>query len=331
MISYVLCGRNDNYAGYFDERLFLTVKYNFKKFKEHGIPHELIFVEWNPDPTKELFSKKLVNTIPNTRCYVVGKEVHNAIAQEYTWMTFMEFFAKNVAIRRAEGDYILCTNADCFYSDSIFEEIAKGMDENIVYRAERHDIDLDRVLELNEDGFKDQITRSHPIGSIAPYTDAAGDFALMSKKLFDRCTGYDEGQRFVKIHKDSRILFSIYKWKDPTISFKPIGELYHIEHGTSVPTTGLGANYRKANGPYNWKYFAGLPYENQDNWGLIENVEEHKIQDNIYEIKIEKGKKLVYPSDEHFMGAFGDGGKLKTIRPNLEHARILAEREAKSK
>ena len=54
MISIILVGRNDNYGGNFEDRLFSTLDYNSRALSERGIEHEIVFVEWNPVPDEPL-------------------------------------------------------------------------------------------------------------------------------------------------------------------------------------------------------------------------------------------------------------------------------------
>ena len=56
---------------------------------------------------------------------MVSNEIHNQIVGPYEYMTFAEFFAKNIGIRRASGEYILCTNADVFYGNDIIEKLSQ--------------------------------------------------------------------------------------------------------------------------------------------------------------------------------------------------------------
>jgi len=289
MISIVVTGKNDNYGGHFDERLELTLKYNIKKFKERGIDTEIVFVEWNPVPDHPLLSEKLVNMLKNVRCYVVEKEDHDLLSGPYTHMTFLEFFAKNVGIRRSMGEYIICTNADVFYGESVFDNIAnEPLDKNTIYRTQRNDIRFLKLNGLSEKHFEVATFRVNPLYNRKPYTDASGDFTMASKELFEKLQGYDENQRFVKIHKDTRILFSSLYNRE--VDYKEIGKMYHIDHeGSAVGTTGRLDNYRPTNGPYQWKYTKNLPYENRDFWGMSsEIVDEIELKENIHKLTFKK-------------------------------------------
>tara|TARA_R100000808_G_scaffold20160_1_gene43649 strand:+ start:4374 stop:5453 length:1080 start_codon:yes stop_codon:yes gene_type:complete len=288
-ISIVVCGKNDNYGGHFDERLYLTLKYNIKKFTQIGVETEIIFVEWNPIEDKPLLSLSLVEKFDNIKCFVVDAKMHESLRGPYEHMSFLEFFAKNVGIRRASGDYIICTNADVFYGDNVFEYIAQNeLQDHIIYRTERKDIRFAWLKGLSEQDLKDATFRDNPVGG-KPYVDASGDFTLASKKLFMQIQGYDENMRFVKIHKDSRILFTALM--DTSIDYVRMGEMYHIDHeGSAVGTTGTLANYRPTNGPYNWKYLLDLPYTNRSFWGLSSEIcEDKEVATDVWRLEFKEG------------------------------------------
>ena len=301
-LTHILTGKNDNYAGFFDDRLILTMKYNFHLYKKHGIEAEFILVEWSPDNNNPLLSHKLSAAFEDIdfKSYVVGQEIHNHITGFRNWMTFLEFFAKNVGIRRAKHDYILCSNADIFLTNTVLENLKKHNDNNTIYRAERHDVDLDKINKLNEESFVSAIIQKHRFPEHDKiFVDGSGDFTLAHKDVWEKLTGYDEGQRFVKIHKDSRFLFSAFHSQ---VNFENIGVIYHIDHGTSVPVTGVGSNYRRANGPYMWKYMENLPYSNMEHWGLVgDNIEEIEITPNITKIIVKEYDNLVYPDDKKYV------------------------------
>lgn len=280
--SIILTGKNDNYGGHFDERLILTTKYNAKKLTKLGVDVEIIFVEWNPLEDKPLLSEKLSKAFDDIKCYVVDNETHNKFRGEFEYMTFLEFFAKNIGIRRATGDILICSNADVFYNDNVFKFIAKSkFQDNVIYRAERKDIRFHKLKGLSDDLFLQATFRTNPVGG-PPYVDASGDFTMATKKTFESIGGYDENMRFVKIHKDSRILFSAM---EKEMSFLLIGDIFHIDHeGSAVGTTGDLSNYRETNGPYQWMYFKGLPYNNSEFWGMNNNSTETKLQDKIFKL-----------------------------------------------
>ena len=300
-LTHILTGKNDNYAGFFDDRLILTMKYNFHLYKKLGIEAEFILVEWSPDSDTQLLSEKLADVFSEEdfRAYVVRKDIHDKIIGHRKWMTFLEFFAKNVGIQRAKHDFILCSNADIFLKKDVLIKLKNKQDDNTIYRAERHDIDLDKIKKLSVEEFDNAVIKVHKFPeNDKVFVDGSGDFTLAHKNVWQKIQGYDENQRFVKIHKDSRFLFSA---AESGFQFENLGVIYHIDHGTSVPMTGLGSRYRLANGPYNWRYMLDLPYENLDNWGLTgENISEKKISDTIFEITVTNLDNLRYNDDQAF-------------------------------
>jgi hypothetical protein len=48
---------------------------------------------------------------------------------------------KNVGIRRARAPFVLATNIDLLFSDSLFREFKGGLKPNKLYRADRYDVD----------------------------------------------------------------------------------------------------------------------------------------------------------------------------------------------
>jgi hypothetical protein len=300
-LTHILTGKNDNYAGFFEERLYLTMKYNLHLYKKLGIDVEFLFVEWNPLQDKELLSTKLAQQFKDYdfKAYVIQPDIHDKVVGKYAYMTFLEFFAKNVGIKRASGDYILCSNADIFLSEKVMSNFVNNLSERTIFRAQRFDIDFDKLTALTEDEYRSAIVRPHefPLHDKI-YVDASGDFTLAHKNLWLETNGYDENQRFVKVHKDSRFLYSANELGD--VEFVNLGEIYHIDHGTSVPNTGLDpSKYRQANGPYGWAFMKNLPYQNHDNWGLDSKYFGTKrIGENIFQLTVQDDQGLIYPNDD---------------------------------
>ena len=106
MISIVIVGRNDNYGGDFEGRLFATTQYNLDALATRGIANELIFVEWNPLPDRPLLSHKVASAFEQAHCIVVDGVVHRHVSRNRHIAVF-EYHAKNVGARRASGRWLL--------------------------------------------------------------------------------------------------------------------------------------------------------------------------------------------------------------------------------
>ena len=79
-IAAVMVGRNDDYMSDFRERLEATLEWNTQYLVE-----EVVFVEWNPPPDRELLSLQLTKKFSKLRAFVVPPEVHqkNLRQREY--------------------------------------------------------------------------------------------------------------------------------------------------------------------------------------------------------------------------------------------------------
>ena len=198
-ISIISSGRNDNYGGNFKERVLKTARRNTQEAKDRGINVEWIFVEWNP-VSNDYLSYELVRF--GYTCYVVSpeihaKKVHYSVADR---MTFCQFLAINVGIRKANGDVILCTHPDDIIGLDVWNFLKqRKIDENVLYRARRYDIDakwFDRKFE-EMDAHRGLDHGNGP-------TNAAGDFLMFAAS---RKRGFDEATAcFSDIHTDGRFV-----------------------------------------------------------------------------------------------------------------------------
>ena len=116
LISFVLCGRNDNYLGDFKYRITTTVNYLCRNVEKIGRLKdiEVIIVDWN-------------SVIPLTQEICIAKEINEvckfiyvppAIASKYNPNNrpFNGSVAPNVGIARADGEFILLMPADILFS-----------------------------------------------------------------------------------------------------------------------------------------------------------------------------------------------------------------------
>ena len=109
-------------------------------------------VEWNPPSGEKLLHEVLpkpsVDSKVKLKYVVVPNEVHNTYKNAKN-IPLYQMIAKNVGIRRASGEYVLCTNIDILFSDECFKFFAEKKFKNgIYYRANRCDIPKE-VMELN--------------------------------------------------------------------------------------------------------------------------------------------------------------------------------------
>jgi hypothetical protein len=143
-LSIVAASRNDGHGGNILKRMQLFVSGLIAQSNRHNLLTELIIVEWNPPEDRPLLQDLLPK--PQTgdkltlRYIEVPPEIHKRYKRNGEIPLF-QMIAKNVGIRRANGEFILCTNVDLLFSDELFRIIAtKNFKDNYYYRANRCDV-----------------------------------------------------------------------------------------------------------------------------------------------------------------------------------------------
>lgn len=275
-ISVVFSGRNDSYGGDFKQKLLAVWKRNSKEFYCRGVETEWIFVEWNP-LNEDYLSYTLAPL--GFKCYVVSPSIHQEICTNPN-MTFMQFFAKNVGIRKATNPWILVTNADCIFGPEVLNFIsAKQLDPKVIYRAERRDIEPG----LSSVPFSEMLRRTvsiHDSRGGIHYNQAGGDFVLYNKELIE--FGYDENITFSDVHVDGRFLknWKIRSRVKDLSCFKFIGNVFKEDHPLTFRNT---QKNKTSNHKGLVKWHKSFPYESTTNWGLIDNKIK-ELQPNVWYI-----------------------------------------------
>ncbi|MEM7104608.1 MAG: hypothetical protein AAF502_15835 [Bacteroidota bacterium] len=143
-LSIVATTRNDNHGGDQLNRVTLFIRGLIHQCNKFRVNAELVIVEWNPPPNKPLL--KAVLPLPGkddlltVRFIIVPNEIHSTLRHSDKIPLF-QMIAKNVGIRRAKGEFILCTNIDLLFADPIFEFFSKKqLSAGTFYRAIRADI-----------------------------------------------------------------------------------------------------------------------------------------------------------------------------------------------
>ena len=143
-LSIVAASRNDNHGGDMLKRMQIFVRVLISQCNKYKLPCELLMVEWNPIKGEKLLNEILPKVIEkdylSIRYIVVPNEIHQKMAFSQQIPLF-QMIAKNVGIRRAKANFVLCTNVDIIFSDEIFERLSKrDLLEGHFYRANRCDI-----------------------------------------------------------------------------------------------------------------------------------------------------------------------------------------------
>ncbi|HVS80694.1 MAG TPA: hypothetical protein VHE60_03080 [Pyrinomonadaceae bacterium] len=265
-ITAVVVGRNDDYMSDFALRLRATIAWNMKYLAD-----EVIFVEWNPPPDRELLSIDLVKQFKQLRAYVVPPEIHHAIC-ENSKVQLLEFHAKNVGIRRSNSEWIVTTNADAAFGPDLVNRIlATELSEDVVFSAQRLDIPWREGRE-SQIGALDclhyrRVIPYHPLGT--------GEFGFASKQMWERARGYDESLVRHRIGVDKRGVAQLIAHGARS---ERAGIVFHLAHPTSC-TEGVQEHHGEL---ANWD--DDVPYENDQNWGLADR-QEAEIAERVWLLK----------------------------------------------
>ncbi len=142
-LSLVVTARNDDHGGNPLVRMQAFVDGWISQARRHGIPSELIVVEWNPPPDRPRLHQALRWPSDFGPCQVrvieVPAEVHRRYGHAEA-LALYQMIAKNVGIRRARGQFVLATNMDILFSDALAAFFAaRRLEDGRMYRIDRHD------------------------------------------------------------------------------------------------------------------------------------------------------------------------------------------------
>ena len=256
-ISVVITGRNDDYGVDFVGRLNTFIRHldhqvgNTKDFAE------LVIVEWNPLRDRSPLKDVIVPTGMPVRIITVSPEIHDAIGAT---SPVLEFFGKNTGIRRSRGEFVLSTNPDILFSNTLINMIkTRSLRRDCLYRVDRYDFHSEGIQYLDPASMIDfALSRTfvaHTAGTSIPvnpgtawtslpatqgdppHTNACGDFMLAARDAYFRAGGLHEIPN-QKWHVDSFSLFRLLDcglipmvWKSPSCIFHQ----HHERKGADAP------------------------------------------------------------------------------------------------
>jgi len=171
-LSIVAASRNDDHGGDMLRRMRIFLNGLKQQTRKFEVPVELIIVEWNPPGDRPFLSEVLPTPKENDQLTVRYIIVPSSIHRQYKRADVIPLFqmiAKNVGIRRANGQFVLCTNVDLLFSDGLFERIRQQQFQSqCFYRANRFDIpssideswSIDKQLQFAYNNFIARIGRN---------------------------------------------------------------------------------------------------------------------------------------------------------------------------
>jgi len=212
---------------------------------------EIVVVEWNPVPG-EIRLFETLSILPKTnfvtiRIITVPSVVHARYFNSELSNVIVPI-AGNVGIRRAEGKFRVVKTQDVFYPDQMIEILARQqLESGVLYRTERHDVAPEAVeyLQGSRKDFlrfcRDNVIlrNEHPPQNRMPFrlphlfTNASGDFQLLSAEDWMRIRGYYEDKDVLGFEADSLFSYSIHGMGIREEVLPKELCIYKISHGTS--------------------------------------------------------------------------------------------------
>ncbi|RZI47100.1 hypothetical protein [Candidatus Finniella inopinata] len=143
-LSVVATSRNDDHGGNALWRTQHFVSGLAAQALVHEVSIELILVDWNPPADKSDLVDALAWPENNPYFHYRVVQVPAVYHQQFQFadkLPLFQYLAKNVGIRRAQGEYVLATNIDILFSDKLMQFIKGGLQPGHCYRVDRFDID----------------------------------------------------------------------------------------------------------------------------------------------------------------------------------------------
>ncbi len=271
-VSVVVVGRNDNYGGDFSKRLQVTLDWNLS----HLPNPELIYVEWNPLSDRPSDCTWISERYKNSKCFIVPNEIHKVIAHDPEKMKVMEYFAKNLGIRKASSDWIILTNADVLIGPDMIGNI-KSLNKDFIYGGHYVNILWDGDA-IDEYYFKDKKIVKNSFSAYLTFQSTVGNFILTNKKNWMTSTGYDENLNKSRAGVDTNGYLQLKKLNLIT---RIIGHHFHLDHPESIINV---ANLESHGDRSQMIDNRNIPYKNREYWGLADYPLK-QISEKIWELQ----------------------------------------------
>lgn len=292
-LSVVVVGRNDNYGVNFLQRLNTFIQSLDYQTQKHKDLLELIIVEWNPQSDRDPLKDVIV--IPknfSVRIITVPSEVHNTIPDVSS--PVLEFWGKNVGIRRARGEFVLISNPDILFTQTLIDMLAqRNLDTNVVYRTDRYDYHGDGIENISVEGYIDFALKNTFKAQICPstvevtnagsfeslpktnvanflFTNASGDFMLSAKENFFKSYGLAWENSITRGHVDSFSLIRLTRVAKLTaqVIFRGSECIFHMDHPRAPNTISWKPDIAIA--ATEWAGWLATPSFFNSNWGLAD-------------------------------------------------------------
>eukprot|EP01062_Namystynia_karyoxenos_P030940 TRINITY_DN23004_c0_g1_i1.p1 TRINITY_DN23004_c0_g1~~TRINITY_DN23004_c0_g1_i1.p1 ORF type:complete len:1051 (+),score=335.27 TRINITY_DN23004_c0_g1_i1:92-3244(+) len=151
-ITFAVTGRNDQHSGNALERLQNQLVNVISYANRYQIQTEIIVVEWNPDGNRKNLASSLnypemlgTGEYVLVRVVTVSARLHLVAVEPPTHLPVQQYVGKNVALRRAHGEIVVCWNGDMLLTGAFWERLKrKDFRRGVYYRIDR--LDLEKPL-----------------------------------------------------------------------------------------------------------------------------------------------------------------------------------------
>lgn len=259
-LSIIVGGRNDNYAGNFKTRAqnFLNeIGNSLERIPLANV--EVVYVDYATPQGKENLNQ--VFTIPDNlkgrmKFIIVPEEFQTEKMKLYNIkLGFLEYFAKNIGIRRSLGQFAVAMNPDSLLSDQFFEFVSqRAFSRGVFYISNRI------MMEENETQSIEQVKINEPwnyeghreFGKFwylennkdtfgYEYGEGGlGDFTMLSRDMWEAVNAYDElGSNFYVDHTFKAKMLKLICGGFAANLPAPVFHQYHIHLSSKMPRSPL--------------------------------------------------------------------------------------------
>jgi hypothetical protein len=244
-LTVVIPSRNDDHGGGMRERMIACVHGLLDQSRKHRLRAELVLVEWNPPvdrpPLASVFDWSRRQGV-DARVVTVPPERHRRWPHSEK-VNVHVLAAWNVGIRRARGDFVLCTSADVLLDDELARFLAsETLEPDAMYHIDRTDVAPEVARESStEDRVRacaekvlaaaEPVRNEFPRGLGIPdlHLSAPGDFALLSRDRWHALGGYPEFD-ILGVGVDILFCYLAQHAGAREVVLRPPMHLYHIDH-----------------------------------------------------------------------------------------------------
>jgi len=287
-ISAIIVSRNDNYGGHLNERATYCFNSAIDTYDE------VIYVDWN-SPTHSLLYdiKDNINFKGNFKHFVIPPKAAKQLTNFDPYAQICcEVLARNIGLRRAEGDWLVSTNIDIIHPRrEELEETINKLDQNSFYTISRRATDWEQIKKFHNDeipfdqwkSLRDYLISGSEerhfeettvTGDDYSIINCCGDFQISTKNIWNSVRGMEEDLIY-SLYADTNVQkkaamhgFGLKALYSPA--------LFHIEHGKGGGGFLDGIN-KKTNNPYRAIIHQNLT-QNPDTWGFSDiEIEYEKI------------------------------------------------------